>query len=1054
MPIILSSESYNTEPFLQGNAGDWIDGELTFSARFSIGSGVSNKITYNNVASNYTLTIQTGDFGAQGFLVGDSITLIYQFLILPGAFASQSFTTTVTYIIGNVMHIADPFTLNPLWPPNPGFEHINGRQFPTENYVNGLLIVANKFANSQEFAFNLTPNGSASMGSVIDGEQNRFELQDADTIGVGVPTLMTQMINRSGGLIKDVFLEYLGVSGDGTWKDYKITYKLFQWGIIKDGYPEPNYYDSVDDIAPIGRVTLFAVYGNPNSAQIATTSNTEANTGGYDENYNGGVNNYSPISIQWKDLNGAVIDALDYSNECTFEAIVNAPNQSNPQSTYRLGLVWRPIDGTVYENNVNTLGENLLVLAPEVDFIADAIVVPGPFLGYTNPSGAQWDFADISFEITGIDELTIKGKVIPNGAAETLFSGIADGGRRSTLWVSIADFNLIGANSDRVSLKLFDDDNYDAPTIGVQIPNVLDEVLLDHGLIDITAPIPQTTTEDDVLYRSNFLLPDNVEYEGVRAKLYAFNTLTEESFTLEDIFYSFDNVPYIAGQFQVNFITPRGFNLPPTTDRNHISLTRNAALDVPGFYALKLEYGYLSRWEYWLEQSNVNNDFFDFLEIYYDGKNKNWERFYLPPDWEIRLSYYTRLDGVDDFQDFPIGIRPYEDEDATTDWTFQVISSGITPTNLVANELHKVTADITWNVGTYSNVWAEMTIEDFESGNRWVISSVLDQGGISSNPLQPNGANLGLEVTFPSPSIARLVANIDASLIDVNKVCLSARIYSEENPIFPYEYPIPFGDQARLAYSTMYKLSPINVYNGPIMRVRRSFDDTEMDIPFNNVEIDQVALLNFTGTGVDNNGYIVKLYDQSGDNNHANTSTFAEQPLIVKDGIIQVSSNGFVAGLSDGIANKFTISTPVPALQVFSYFHVFDRISSGVRTVGVATSGTAPLPIAWTAVDRIIDLMGPVANIWELDVTSGNFLLSCFRDNVDSMTVNKDGVATSLSPFIVPYVPAQSFNQLLERTVPIFTHDGFFQEIILFINDQSANFVGIENNIKNRYNIP
>ena len=164
---------------------------------------------------------------------------------------------------------------------------------------------------------------------------------------------------------------------------------------------------------------------------------------------------------------------------------------------------------------------------------------------------------------------------------------------------------------DRVSLKLFDEDNYDAPTLGVQHPYVVNEYLINHGFVDITADDPATTTEDDVLYQSLFRLEEGKEYDGLRVRYWAYNSATGEEFTLEDLFIDFDNQPFIAGVHEVDYILNRGFNLPPSTDRNIISLQRSPVNDIAGFYALQLNYGYLSRWEYWVANANVDDFFFD-----------------------------------------------------------------------------------------------------------------------------------------------------------------------------------------------------------------------------------------------------------------------------------------------------------------------------------------------------------------------------------------------------------------------------------------------------------
>ncbi len=290
--------------------------------------------------------------------------------------------------------------------------------------------------------------------------------------------------------------------------------------------------------------------------------------------------------------------------------------------------------------------------------------------------------------------------------------------------------------------------------------------------------MPQTTTEDDVLYRSDFLLVDGLEYEGIRTRIYAYNATTEEEFTLESNFFSFSNVPFVNNQYNTNQTVNRNFNLPPTTDRNVIELVRKANLDVAGKYGYQLRYGFLNDWRYWMADNNVDNDFYDPTEPQ-DGKNKNWQRFSESADWELRIAYYTRLNGVDDFQIYPFGIRTYEDDlDVTTVETITVNSSSQVATSLLNNEEHTYEAVLTWTEN-YLNPWAEVTIEDFESGNRYVISSVLDQGNINSNPLKPitGQTKLDLQVTA---NVATLTCLIDTNQVDVSKVCISARIYSQE----------------------------------------------------------------------------------------------------------------------------------------------------------------------------------------------------------------------------------------------------------------------------------
>jgi Alpha-L-arabinofuranosidase B, catalytic len=86
-----------------------------------------------------------------------------------------------------------------------------------------------------------------------------------------------------------------------------------------------------------------------------------------------------------------------------------------------------------------------------------------------------------------------------------------------------------------------------------------------------------------------------------------------------------------------------------------------------------------------------------------------------------------------------------------------------------------------------------------------------------------------------------------------------------------------------------------STYNGPLLRVRRSSDNTEQDInAVSTVDgngdrwLDTVALLAFVGA---NNGFVTAWYDQTAGAKHAVQATQANQPRIVNSGVM-VQMNG------------------------------------------------------------------------------------------------------------------------------------------------------------------
>lgn len=1052
MPLKITSESYNGLNSLYANAGDWVLGEITFSTRFAFESTTTNKAKYISQGSIHYIEINQGDFGSDfGFLQGETLSIVFDKFTNPPGIVTQLQTKTITYISGNTLYLDSALTETI---PG-GTQNVpTNTEFPTDGEYGVLLLVVDKASEATDFEFNLTPNSSTLLNSVIDSEVNRFELQGTSSLILGVPAPMTQIGNQSGGFLQNVQITYLQNPGDG-WRDYRITYLFNQWGFLQDGNEPPNYYDQNNCLAPVNRVTAYSQYANPNGVIVDTSQNTEANTGFYDENYNGGVNNYEVQSTQWFDSLGNPISGLDYSGQCTFESVLTAPNQVDPDSTYRIGLIWRPEDTQYYQNLPDSIASNLMLNAPIVDFIPDGIVDTTVYSGFIRPDGAEWSLTDLKFEITALNELTITGKVIPNGFCQPLFIDVPDGGRKTTLWLSIGNFNLTGQFSDRVSLRLFDDDNIDAPTIGVQIPNVIDQVLLDHDGNDITdATTPNTTTEDDVLYISNFRLPEGIQYEGVRARIYAYNQITEEEFTLEDNFFSFATVPFISGKHEIYQTNNRTFNLPPTSDRNKIALNRFPANDIAGQYALKLEYGYLSDWRYWEEQANVNNDFFDPNQSF-NGKNKNWQRFY-SGDWIIRLSYYTRLNGVDDFNHQDIGIRPYEDENCTTTSQITVLSDGSTPSNYVNDELHEQVTTITWNTGTYvqATFWAEVTIEDFQAGNRWVLSSILDQGGISSNPLKPISGQSKLDVSFLSGNQVQLSFLVDTSVISSNEVSPTYRIHSDDETGV---YPITENKDAQVAYSVR-KVASNSVYpdSSPCIRVRRSFDSAESDIGFTGfpLALDQTTLLNFVtnnGANPTADGYVTIVYDQSGNDNHATQTAIFEQQTIVAGGVIELEGGKpmFNANPSATLKAPLNISEGVTFQTAFTVAKVntvntINYIFGGASARGAFQHGNLAQTTGFGVYDgsNYFSLTGADFNrhLGFINLSSGNALLA-----IDGGATTNLGSSNTATTDII-YLGGKKIGSNLYLR-------GNWQEVILFNNDKLSEKTAIESNINTYFSI-
>jgi hypothetical protein len=99
-----------------------------------------------------------------------------------------------------------------------------------------------------------------------------------------------------------------------------------------------------------------------------------------------------------------------------------------------------------------------------------------------------------------------------------------------------------------------------------------------------------------------------------------------------------------------------------------------------------------------------------------------------------------------------------------------------------------------------------------------------------------------------------------------------------------------------LALSTSRRLT--GTYHGPLIRVRRSSDNVERDIQYGDDNLlDTTALTAFIGA---NDGFVVKIYDQSGNGADAGQATTTKQPKIVNAGSVVTNINSKPCANFDG----------------------------------------------------------------------------------------------------------------------------------------------------------
>jgi len=356
--------------------------------------------------------------------------------------------------------------------------------------------------------------------------------------------------------------------------------------------------------------------------------------------------------------------------------------------------------------------------------------------------------------------------------------------------------------------------------------------------------------------------------------------------------------------------------------------------------------------------------------------------------------------------------------------------------------------DFDW-VNAFTDEWVEFTIEDFESGNRWVASSVLDLEQTGANPFKPLAGETKIKLTNLGTTLTAECI-IDTNVVNAQKVSLSYRVYA--SPREMVGYLITVKKDAELAYSIARKVSNDSVYDGALIRVRRSSDDEETDIFPLNGDLDTATLLAFVGSG---DGFVTKIYDQAGASCHAYQNNTTKQGLIVESGVL-VTSNGKPAlKLNSTVPYTFyNLTYNVINTGLVYQTWVFERtILGGAIALGGGISAGNDDDYFTGGVlnfgdgDVISRLNASVVN-YGVDDTISQALISIQNDGVDSLVyINGTLYATESDA----HTSIIQFNRLLAADV--FNGADNFQELIYWRKNKTTERTALEQNIINYYGL-
>lgn len=247
------------------------------------------------------------------------------------------------------------------------------------------------------------------------------------------------------------------------------------------------------------------------------------------------------------------------------------------------------------------------------------------------------------------------------------------------------------------------------------------------------------------------------------------------------------------------------------------------------------------------------------------------------------------------------------------------------------------------------------------------------------------------------------------------------------------------------AYS-LRKLS--SDYNGAVIKVRRMIDNQELDINFNGDELDIASLTSFC---LNTDGYIVKWYDQSGNNYHAEQTILNTQPKIYDsvNGIITINGKNSIK--FNGL-NQYLTQTIPNFVGTTSLFGV-SKITKLDQNTYWGNYGDSSYGACLGIVNGSVRIQTTTnTNVNYPKKFTTNFALETFiRDVSNTWTWYEQSISQG-SKSLGGQMNLRSIGARIGGSTILYS-DAHLCELIYYISDETNNKTSIETNINDYYSI-
>jgi len=736
---------------------------------------------FDIVLSGNTLQRTSGDFIADGFIVGDLIT----FRDVGGA-SDIFIDRTITSITATTIDF-------------------DGASVGLASFSDAILY-GKTILNSLRFKYGLIENNEpTNFVSKIDGVSEQSYSASAIT-GVATPMASATGVNSWKEVNDSVTIKSLGAPAPQS-QNYAQSFEIehiftilpyYQDGELSNlqTLTQPLLFTTTNSLKYVFSCDFTTTLSNPNGIKDITVDDVLGSVGWFNESLNGNNNQFivqTPVYTNQDTL--AVESAINAQIKTKVEFYVISNFGSFTANTnVVVGISLLP-DLVDYQQNANTVDENFL-LDDAYTTVDSAFVDSSIITNYTATLETPSEIS-VAFDV---DYLTVDESRLEN--------------HHYVIWVATCDETLSGQNTDRATI-LIDTQQYLYSTDVENLVWVDDILHFPHNVND-TVDVASFDDykgwiEDGFEIKVPFELNNdlNAQMKALKVHFSAYNPSTDDRFDLQSYNFNLSSVvtiqqPPLNAYHAFNVLTERNFQLVAGSQFNKAELiTLGPGLRGPinvDQYEFKL--GIKANFEEWISQPNANTVFYDVNEPQ-NGLNKKSSRYSLQNGYELVVAVEFDISTVV-IQGFrPIKIntnyiflsQPHQyfdydlDGNVPPEWTVEFLTfdeSGANTSGIIkTSENTTIRATFTPADGTtsLSDPYGIIRLNQ-EGGNIntiYELSTIRES--IVNNPLIPLDGESYTKLTDDGSTVV-LECLIDGSLIDgTTNYDISATLRDDANEV-------------------------------------------------------------------------------------------------------------------------------------------------------------------------------------------------------------------------------------------------------------------------------